>query len=66
MTTHTRVDIRWRKSSYSGTKEDHDCVEVALGRKAVAVRDSKQPDGGHLTLTPAAFRALLAHVVREP
>jgi len=63
MTAHTT----WLKSSYSGTSnDDHDCVEVTFGPEVVAVRDSKNPDGGQLTLTPAAFRALLAHVTREP
>lgn len=66
MTAQTQVDTQWRKSSYSGPKEGDDCVEVAYGREVVAVRDSKHPDGGQLTLTPAAFRALLAHVTREP
>ncbi len=33
---------RWRKSSYS---EKENCVEVAFGPAAVAVRDSKNVDG---------------------
>lgn len=64
MTARAELHTAWRKSSHSGG-DTYDCVEVAFGRKAVAVRDSKQPDGGHLKLTPAGFRALLAHVVRE-
>lgn len=61
------ADLRspWRKSSFSGTADGVDCVEVAFGPELVALRDSKLPEGGHLALTPAAFRALLALVTRE-
>jgi len=45
----------WRKSSYSGSNGG-DCVEVARTRPAaVAVRDSKDPDGPKLLFTPAAW-----------
>jgi hypothetical protein len=58
--------IVWRKSSHSGTQSESDCVEVAglPGRagRAIGVRDSKNPTGPILTLTPADFRALLHHV----
>lgn len=47
----------WRKSSYSGTESD--CVEVAFGATRAAVRDSKDPDGGALVLSPASFAALV-------
>lgn len=50
--------LRWRKSTHSG--DQGACVEVAaLPTGAIAVRDSKNPDGPHLTLTRRAFRALL-------
>jgi hypothetical protein len=40
----------WRKSTYcSGA--DSTCVEVAVGRTGVAVRDSKDPGGGVLRFT---------------
>jgi hypothetical protein len=48
----------WRKSSYSGGTEDSDCVEVSLAHDAV-VRDSKNPSGGVLTFTSAAWRNFL-------
>ena len=38
--------LQWRKSSHSGS--GNNCVEVASMAAAVAVRDSKDPDGGHL------------------
>jgi hypothetical protein len=51
----------WRKSSYSG--QAGSCVEVAdTLRGAVAVRDSKDPHGPALVLTPAAWRALARRV----
>ncbi|NVI86475.1 DUF397 domain-containing protein, partial [Actinomadura sp. BRA 177] len=42
-------DIQWRKSSRSGG-QGGDCVEVAALTPAIAVRDSKNPTGPHLTL----------------
>jgi hypothetical protein len=47
----------WRKSSYSGSNGG-DCVEVARALPAaVAVRDSKDPDGPKLIFTPADWAA---------
>jgi uncharacterized protein DUF397 len=58
--------IVWRKSSHSGTQSESDCVEVAglpsKTARTIGVRDSKNPAGPILTLTPAGFRALLDHV----
>ena len=53
---------RWRKSSYSGG--GNDCVEVAQTGGTSAVRDSKNPDGGHLTFGAQAWEAFLADVKR--
>ncbi|PIM70694.1 DUF397 domain-containing protein [Streptomyces sp. JV178] len=52
----------WRKSSYSGNTGG-ECVEVAPLTPHIAVRDSKNPGGGTLTLSAAAFSAFLDHVV---
>ncbi|WP_433916850.1 DUF397 domain-containing protein [Streptomyces sp. NBC_01744] len=38
-------ELRWFKSSYSGS-DGGDCVEVAAGHGAVYVRDSKVAGGG--------------------
>jgi hypothetical protein len=47
----------WCKSSHSGTGN---CVEVARNLpNVVAVRDSKNPDGGALVLTPGQWRVLV-------
>ncbi|WP_433150612.1 DUF397 domain-containing protein [Actinomadura nitritigenes] len=51
----------WRKSTYSGANEG-ECVEVADLNSHVGVRDSKDPDAGHLTLTRRGFADLLAHL----
>jgi len=51
----------WRKSSYSGD-ENQACVEVAFTTPAVAVRDSKDPSGPHLTVAPSSWRGFLTSV----
>jgi hypothetical protein len=51
--------FEWIKSSYSGTSEHSNCVEVAARREVTAVRDSKAPAAGHLTLSPASWTAFL-------
>ncbi|WP_026412189.1 DUF397 domain-containing protein [Actinomadura oligospora] len=48
----------WRKASRSGS-EGGDCVELArLHPEVVGVRDSKDPEGPQLGITPAAARGL--------
>ncbi|MET7762060.1 DUF397 domain-containing protein [Streptomyces sp. NPDC005393] len=50
----------WRKSSYSGDTGGH-CVEVAaIPTQQVAIRDSKNPHGPALLLSPAAFTAFVS------
>ena len=52
----------WRKSSYSN-QEGGACVEVAPGFPGlVPVRDSKDPQGGALTFTAAAWSAFIVDV----
>jgi Domain of unknown function (DUF397) len=47
----------WQKSTYSGSNGGQ-CVEVARNLPGiVAVRDSKDPDGPRLVVTPAEWRA---------
>jgi hypothetical protein len=55
-------DVTWRKATRS-TGNGGVCVELArLGGDRRGVRDSKDPDQGHLTLSRAALRALLTEV----
>ncbi|POM27157.1 hypothetical protein BTM25_15680 [Actinomadura rubteroloni] len=53
--------IQWRKSSRSEGSVNGACVELAGLSGVVGVRDSKNPDAGHLTLPRETFAALVAH-----
>lgn len=57
------IDPRWRKSSFSGGGAN-ECVECADLGPSHAIRDSKNPGGPHLTLSPTAWRNLLTTVRR--
>ena len=53
---------RWRKSSHSGNNGGN-CVEVARNLPgAVALRDSKDPEGPVLVFTPDEWRAFATGV----
>ena len=52
----------WRKSSYSSGQGN--CVEVAISRAAIGIRDSKDPSGPVLSVRPeewGAFVRMLKH-----
>ena len=56
-----RVDLtgaRWLASGRSGEARDN-CVEVAFVGDAIAVRDSKHPDGPMLIFTQAEWEAFV-------
>ncbi|MDI3405923.1 DUF397 domain-containing protein [Streptomyces cavernicola] len=53
----------WRKSSYSGDTGG-ECVEIAELPTRIAVRDSKNPEGGAFTVSAAAFAAFVADAKR--
>ncbi|WLW53017.1 DUF397 domain-containing protein [Streptomyces sp. YU58] len=53
------VAYTWRKSSYSGG-EGGECLEVAATPTTIHLRDSKNPTGPHLTLSPTAWSAFLS------
>jgi hypothetical protein len=64
-TTPDLVNAPWRKASYSGSTGGGDCVEVAAVAALtprIAVRDSKNPAHGTLTLSPEAYAAFIDHV----
>ncbi|MBO2466160.1 DUF397 domain-containing protein [Actinomadura violacea] len=50
------TNAKWRKSSYTGSNGGN-CVELADAAGAVAVRDSKDPNGPVLLVTRAALRS---------
>ena len=52
-------DRTWRKSSYS---RDLNCVEVALSPDTTAIRDSKDPNGPHLTVPAQQWQHFLSGV----
>jgi hypothetical protein len=52
----------WRKASYSGGNGG-DCVEVAsTGQPHIAVRDSKDPNGPKMVVTPPAWESFIQRV----
>jgi hypothetical protein len=56
-----RIDLsraRWFKSTRSGPNSDN-CVEVAFVGPAIAVRDSKDPEGPALVFTEAEWDAFV-------
>ena len=60
MSENTEI-TRWRKSSYSGANGN--CVEFApCGADAVAVRNSRDPEGAVLFFDRAEMGAFLAAV----
>jgi hypothetical protein len=54
--------LAWRKSSHS---ESGNCVEVANQDESVFIRDSKDPDGPVLCVSPSAWRGLIQMVRRQ-
>ncbi|APU14475.1 MULTISPECIES: DUF397 domain-containing protein [Actinoalloteichus] len=52
--------VTWRKSSHSANNGM--CVEVVDGGRWAAIRDSKNPDGPALVLTPAQLAAFVRSV----
>ncbi|RAY10873.1 DUF397 domain-containing protein [Actinomadura craniellae] len=51
----------WRKSSRSQAQTQN-CVELARLGEVVGIRDSKNPDGPHLTFAPTVLRAFVTQV----
>ncbi|MET9726017.1 DUF397 domain-containing protein [Streptomyces zaomyceticus] len=55
------TELTWFKSSYSSGSGD-DCVEVAACPSTVHVRDSKNPTGPQLSLSPATWTEFLSRL----
>ncbi|MGW5233990.1 DUF397 domain-containing protein [Streptomyces nodosus] len=49
----------WQKSSYSGGGQGDACVEVAHRRTHIAIRDSKAPARGPLSIPTGAFTSFI-------
>jgi len=55
------MNFEWRKSTYS--TDQGNCVEVARNPTgAVAVRDSKDPNAGHLVISRSAWATFTAKI----
>ncbi|PZH13382.1 DUF397 domain-containing protein [Streptomyces sp. NTH33] len=52
-------ELVWFKSSYSGGNTT-ECVEAAFAPSGVLVRDSKQPEHPHLTVSAEAWTGFVA------
>lgn len=50
----------WRKSTHSGG-EGGECLEIAPTPHTIHIRDSKNPTGPVLALSPAAWAGFLSH-----
>lgn len=58
--------VQWRKSTHSGGADDQHCVELGRLSSGIGAQDSKDPGGGHLTLTAAQFAGLLEQIKDHP
>lgn len=61
---HDLPSTQWRKASRSSATGDN-CVEVAGSPDVVGVRDSKNPSGPVIELTPQQWRNLTAGIRRS-
>ncbi|TYB48433.1 DUF397 domain-containing protein [Actinomadura chibensis] len=61
MSFQAKSAIQWRKSSRSGGQGGA-CVEIAELAAAIAVRDSKDPEGPKLTFDTASWHAFTRRV----
>ncbi|TVZ77730.1 DUF397 domain-containing protein [Streptomyces sp. BK340] len=52
--------LQWFKSSYSNASGG-DCVEVATCPHTIHIRDSKNPTGPRLSVSPTAWAGFLSH-----
>ncbi|WP_433330364.1 DUF397 domain-containing protein [Spirillospora sp. CA-294931] len=52
----------WRKSSHSSGGTSGECVELASLGSEVGIRDSKNPDAPHLTVSREGLALLVAAV----
>lgn len=56
----------WRKSSYSGSGDGNNCVEIANLHTRVGIRDSKAPAGDTLSFPAGTFTAFISNLKADP
>jgi hypothetical protein len=54
---------RWHKSSFSEGNNETACVEIGRGANVIAVRDTKNTEGGMLTFATAGWHAFQTKIV---
>ena len=52
--------VNWRKSTYR--LSNGNCVEVGTGQALVAIRDSRDPDGPVIDVSPRVWTDFTEHV----
>ncbi|GGN83697.1 DUF397 domain-containing protein [Streptomyces albiflavescens] len=57
--------LKWFKSSYSDSSDINDCVEIATTPATIHLRDSKSPQGPHLTFAPAAWANFVPYAAQS-
>jgi Domain of unknown function (DUF397) len=60
MSNLDQYNVTWRKSSHS--QGNGACVEISFVPGATGIRDSKDPDGGHLSVDQRPFASFLRRV----
>ncbi|MEU2981912.1 DUF397 domain-containing protein [Streptomyces hirsutus] len=50
----------WQRSSFSGSGDGNNCVEIATLPARIAIRDSKRPTHGPLSFPAGAFANFVA------
>ncbi|MFJ2256727.1 DUF397 domain-containing protein [Streptomyces sp. NPDC087844] len=64
MSTERPIQLNWFKSTYSGD-EGGECVEVAVDRAAIRVRDSKEHGDSQLAFARDAWTGFVAALGRD-
>lgn len=53
---------QWRKSSYSGTTQGSDCVELAALTEGIGIRDSKALEAGYVIVDRQTLTGLVGRI----
>ncbi|MCT7352078.1 DUF397 domain-containing protein [Streptomyces sp. 15-116A] len=56
----------WQKSSYSGSGDGNNCIEIACSPARISIRDSKVPTHAPLSFPHSAFISFLQTLKTAP